>query len=264
MIIAELKGKIPSKLNDKEDILTSKVFSFFKYSNRKNLKDYLEKLGLIVSIEDCKNAAFDFWMSYEDGTEPDLIIICGNYYLLFEAKLYSNFSPKTKTVDSQIDREIRMGQLTAKNLDKEFVYIALTAEYYQNKLKYSKYENSNFPFIWSNWQTIASFINDKLEKESLKQDKEFASDLFSLLVKKRLRSFTGLVNIHSNIHKRFFKTIFYNVKTSKFKGEFSGFIDNLNEFKKIEPYKKFLSKQYFSSLRKIDFKTYSIIFYHDN
>jgi len=157
-----------------------------------------------------------------------------------------------------------MGQLTAKNLDKEFVYIALTAEYYKNKLKYSKYENSGFPFIWSNWQTIASFINDKLETESLERDKEFAFDLFSLLVKKRLRSFTGLVNINSNIQKRFFKTIFYNVKTSKFKGEFSGFIDNLSEFKKIKPYNKIMSKPYFSTLRKIDFKTYSIIFYHDN
>ena len=46
MIIAELNGKIPSNLDGKEDILTSNVFSFFKYCDRQLLKDYLFHLGL--------------------------------------------------------------------------------------------------------------------------------------------------------------------------------------------------------------------------
>ena len=151
MILAELNGKIPSRLIDKEDILTSNVFSFFKYSDRKLLKDYLAELGILVTSSESENAEFIFWPSYEDGTEPDLIIICGEYYLLFEAKLYSDFSPKTATADSQIEREIKMGKMSAENLNKKFVYIALTAEYYKNRQKYLKYETDEFLFIWTNW-----------------------------------------------------------------------------------------------------------------
>ena len=34
MYLAEIHGKLSAKLERKEDILTSNVFSFFKYSNR--------------------------------------------------------------------------------------------------------------------------------------------------------------------------------------------------------------------------------------
>jgi len=172
MIIAELNGKIPSKLDDKEDILTSNVFSFFKYSNRQIFKDYLSKLGIDITLQESENAEFIFWPSYEDGTEPDLVIICGKYYLLFEAKLYSDFSPKTKSIASQIEREISMGRMTADNLNKEFVYIAITAEYYKDRKKYLKYETEELFFIWTNWQFIASFIENKLESENLQQNRE--------------------------------------------------------------------------------------------
>src|ERR1035437_2711851 len=131
MIIAELYGKIPSKLEDKEDILTSNVFSFLKYSNRQLLKDYLSLLGLDVTLVEAKNAEFNFWTKYDDKTEPDLVIICGKYYILFEAKLYSDFAPETSKYDAQIIREIKMGKLAAESEDKNFVYIAITAEYYK-------------------------------------------------------------------------------------------------------------------------------------
>lgn len=264
MILAELYGKIPSKLEDKEDILTSNVFSFFKYSDRKLLKDYLQKLGINVNLEDCKKAEFQFWLSYEDGTEPDLIIICGKYYLLFEAKLYSDFSPKTDKIDSQIEREISMGKMSAKNLNKEFVYIALTAEYYKNKSKFLKYENGQNLFIWTNWQAIASFINDKLENGDLEENKEFALDLFALLVKKRLRSFIGLLNVTTPDKIKEISSIFYNVQTSKFKGEFSGFIDSSDEFERILPYQKFYTKSFFVSLSKFENNNKSTIFYNVN
>ena len=65
MIIAELKGKIPSNLDHKEDILTSNVFSFFKYSDRRLFKEYLYQLGLEISLNDAENAEFKFWSSYE-------------------------------------------------------------------------------------------------------------------------------------------------------------------------------------------------------
>lgn len=46
MYLAELYGKLPSRIERMEDILTSNVFSFFKYSTREIfLKGYLNKLG---------------------------------------------------------------------------------------------------------------------------------------------------------------------------------------------------------------------------
>ncbi|MCK5099063.1 MAG: hypothetical protein KAR45_13230 [Desulfobacteraceae bacterium] len=248
MIIAELNGKIPSKLNDKEDILTSNVFSFFKYSDRQLLKDYLLQLGLDVTLAESENAEFIFWPSYDDGTEPDLIIICGKYYLLFEAKLYSDFSPKTLTIDSQIKREIKMGKLSANNVNKEFAYITITAEYHKTKTKYSKYENKDFLFIWTNWQMIASFIHNKLEENDLGRDKAFAVDLYSLLVKKKLRNFKGLNSIILQSKIEFNDSIFYSINTSKYKGEFSGFLENLREFEQIKPYQKNYKKSFFKTL----------------
>ena len=182
MIIAELQGKIPSKLEDKEDILTSNVFSFFKYSDRILFQEYLNELGLNVSLNDSKNAEFIFWLNYDDGTEPDLVVLCGKYYILFEAKLYSDFVLKTGSVDAQIDREIKMGKLAAKNDNKEFIYVAITAEYYMEISKYSKYKNSDFQFIWTNWQRVANFIEDRLLGKGIIRDNEFANDLFSLLL----------------------------------------------------------------------------------
>lgn len=264
MIIAELQGKIPRKLDNKEDILTSNVFSFFKYSNRIFLKEYLSELGISVSLEEANNAEFKFWQSIENKTEPDLVIICGKYLLLFEAKLYSDFSPKTENIDSQIEREIKMGKMLAENFKKEFVYIALTAEYYKNRSKYTQYENRDFLFIWTNWQLIANFINEKLELSKIKSDYEFVLDLFSLLVKKNLRSFKGLKNLNYEEISKFSNSVFYNVLTSKFKGGFFGFEENLSGFQKVKNYENFFTRTFFKSLDNLKIINKQIIFYNEN
>jgi len=86
MYLAELRGKLSSRVERMEDVLTSNVFSFFKYSSRTIfLKRYLNDLGFKVSDQDAEKAEFRFWPVFEDGTEPDLIIIVGDYYLLIEA-----------------------------------------------------------------------------------------------------------------------------------------------------------------------------------
>ena len=253
MIIAELNGKLSNKLDDKEDILTSNVFSFFKYSDRQLLKEYLHRLGIIVSIAESKSAEFVFWPSYDDGTEPDLVIICGKYYLLFEAKLYSDFLPKSKSADSQIERELRMGRMVAKNLGKDFVYVALTAEYNELKNKFKKYESKDYIFKWTNWQLIASFLYSKLVEDKVNQDKKFAVDLYSLLVKKKLRCFNGINSIKFQGELEFKDSIYYSIETSKYKGEFSGFLCRLEAFEEIKPYQPSLKKFFFKNL--ISFET---------
>jgi len=264
MIIAELLGKIPSRLEDKEDILTSNIFSFFKYSERKLLKKYLSQLGIIVSENDAIFAEFRFWQKYDDGTEPDLIIICGKYYLLFEAKLYSDFSPETLTIASQISREIIMGKLSAENESKEFVFIAITAEYYKEKTKYSEYEKMDFRFIWTNWQTVANFLETLLIDHSQIQNKEYASDLHSLLIKKKLRSYIGIINLKINDNINHFNSIFYNLKTSKFKGEFSGFIANLEQFDRISKFQKTFQNSYFQNINLFTISIPKTFFYFGN
>lgn len=264
MIIAELYGKIPRKFENKEDILTSNVFSFFKYSDRFFLREYLSRIGIEVSENDALEAEFLFWQKYDDRTEPDLIVICGKYYLLFEAKFYSDFSQKTSKSESQIDREIKMGNLSAKNENKEFVYIAITAEYYKDKNKYLKYENRDFKFIWTNWQTVTNFLETILTNQTLFQYREYANDLFSLLVKKNLRSYVGIINLRVDEKISFHNSVFYNKNTSKFKGEFSGFIESLGQFAQIENYKKSFHNSYFSNLQTFKINTYENIFYNGN
>lgn len=264
MLAAELHGKIPSKLDDKEDILTSNVFSFFKYSDRQLLKDYLFHIGINVSLNEAKSALFEFWPVYQDGTEPDLIVHCGKYYILFEAKLYSDFSRKTSKVDSQIVREIRMGKLSSENENKEFVYIAITAEYYKEKSKYNKYENSDFRFIWTNWQAVTSFIEDKLEKKEVNINKDFALDLYDLLVKKSLRSYYGIANLDYNLIRNDLSYLFYNLDTSRFKGTFTGFLDSQREFASIQAGLKIYHKTFFTELKEFTKNTPQNIFYYGN
>lgn len=50
MYIAEIKGKLPTQLSRSENILTSNVFSFLKYADRKvYLKGFLNELGITPS-----------------------------------------------------------------------------------------------------------------------------------------------------------------------------------------------------------------------
>ena len=111
MYLAELSGKVSSKMSKNEDLLTSNVFSFFKYSARKTyLLPYLKTIGFQdISEKDVKEAQFIFWPRFDDQTEPDLILIVGKYYILFEAKYTSGFGEETETKKGQLHREIEGG-----------------------------------------------------------------------------------------------------------------------------------------------------------
>jgi len=137
MYLAELHGKLSSRLERMEDILTSNVFSFFKYSTRDIfLKGYLNTMGFDISEQEANRAEFIFWPRYEENTEPDLVIIVGDYYLLIEAKYFSDFGGETKKTKSQLVREIKGGQLDANNYGKKFMIIAITADHFFKKDKF--------------------------------------------------------------------------------------------------------------------------------
>ena len=126
MYLAELKGKLSRNLsntkpNDKkvnfeeaEDILTSNVFGFLKYADRQvYLGAFLRELEL--PAKDLEEAEFQFWPTYPDGTEPDVIIIAGRYYILIEAKKNANFGTSSEENKKQLYREYIEGSNYEEN-----------------------------------------------------------------------------------------------------------------------------------------------------
>jgi len=250
MYLAELHGKLPSRIERMEDILTSNVFSFFKYSDREIfLKGYLNKLGFDISNQEANEAEFIFWPRFEENTEPDLVIIVGDYYLLIEAKYFSGFAEETKKTKAQLLREIEGGKLEAKNYGKDFRLIAITADHYYKEDKFEIIPSDFLPhFKWSNWQSVSSFLYNILEsgKNIKKQERDFALDLYNLLDKKNLRDFQGLNSLYNvSAFLKSYAFVFFEARTAKFRGDFIGFMQSLSFEKKITPLKKtiFLSDQ---------------------
>ncbi len=252
MYLAELRGKLPSRIERMEDILTSNVFSFFKYSTREIfLRGYLNELGFNISDQEANEAEFIFWPRFEDNTEPDVVIIVGKYYLLIEAKYFSGFGQETETTQAQLQREIKGGRLEAKNRGKEFWLIPITAHhskhYFKNK---SKINPSDFGpyFRWTNWQSVALFLDDVMEsgKNVKKEERDFALDLYKLLDKKNLRGFKGIGSLRNKSPlRKNYASVFFKAGTAKFRGDFIGFTHSLSFDKKISPLREriFLSSR---------------------
>jgi len=258
MYLAELRGKLSSRVERMEDVLTSNVFSFFKYSNRDIfLKNYLNKLGFNISNQEAEEAEFRFWPVFEDSTEPDLVIIVGKYYLLIEAKYFSGFGKKTETTDDQLIREIKGGQLEAKNYDKEFNLIAITADYYFKKYKFKAIlPDFQSHFKWTNWQLVSSFLDNILSSNPNVKgpERDFCLDLYNLLDKKHLRSFQSITYNGSLLKD--YSSIFFNAKTAKLRGDFIGFIESLSLTKGLKPVGNTVffssTKRIFKSLSKLE------------
>jgi len=242
MYQAELHGKLSQRIERMEDILTSNVFSFFKYSTREIfLKGYLKKLKVYVSDQEANEAEFIFWPRFEENTEPDLVIIVGNYYLLIEAKYFSDFGGETDKTKAQLIREIEGGRLEAKNYGKNFVLIAITADSYRKDYKFDVIPSEfRAHFKWTNWQSVAAFLKNILQTRAgiRQQEHHFALDLYSLLDKKNLRGFQSLDILQDTIpHLKPYESLFFEAKTAKFRGAFIGFRESLLFDKKIAPVK---------------------------
>lgn len=257
MYLAELHGKLSQAISQKEDLLTSNVFSFFKYTNRIIfLKEYLNFLNLKVSDQDAIDAEFIFWPTYGDDTEPDLVIIIGRYYLLIEAKYISDFSGETQKSKAQIIREIDGGKHEAANYRKIFKYIAITADHYYKEDKFKLIPSEFKPhFIWDNWQSISSLLKNILDSNAriTAQEKEFACDLYRLLDKKCLRGYRGILSIlKKGLQLNRHQSVFFEAETAKYRGDFIGFLKSLSLDCHIEPVGKAVffipTKQLFSSL----------------
>jgi hypothetical protein len=228
MYWAELQGKLSSRLEEAEDILTSNVFSFFKYCNRATfLRRYLVMLGFEVSASDAEKAKLAFWPRLDENTEPDLVIRVGGQYILFEAKYHSGFGEGSGTTKAQLMREVEGGMLEAHNNGEVFSLIAITADYCYKPHKFAHLSSEHMrSFRWTNWHKITALIEAVLEEDYSLTDPErkFAGDLYNLLCKKKLREYRGLAAFEALQYcPSSFGTIFFNATTASFRGDFIGF-----------------------------------------
>lgn len=228
MYQAEIRSKLSPKQENMEDLLTSNVFSFFKYTNRGVfLKKYLDLLGFDVSGNAAREAEFIFWPKYDDRTEPDLVILVGDHYLLFEAKYFSGFGEETPELDAQPVREIREGKLDAENIGKRyFSFIAITADSCRPENKLACIPEEQMSCVaWTNWQAISSMLQDILEdpKDLNSGEELFAADLIDLLEKKKLRSFDGAILLRMRTDGRLVDRFFFKAEG------FAGFLQPTKE-----------------------------------
>lgn len=92
-------------------------------------------------------------------------IITGNYYILFEVKYFSGFGEETDNRKSQLIREIEGGMFEAKTLEKQFILVAITADYFFKENKFDEIKKfTNINFKWINWQTVSNILANYLEK----------------------------------------------------------------------------------------------------
>lgn len=214
----------------------------------------LNKIGLDLLDENLISAQFLFWPRYDDNTEPDLVIIAGDYYILIEAKYFSGFGEETINRKSQLSREIEGGILEAKTLKKQFVLVAITADYSYNSDKLDEIKRfPNIKFKWINWQFVSNILSNYLNNhEEQNSDYLISRDLYDLLEKKNLRTFISLNDLKFNSVEPIIDRIFFKVETTKYRGAFIGFNKALENQKTITHSKNnvFFYKTYFDRLPK--------------
>ncbi|MEI6196542.1 MAG: hypothetical protein WCS42_19650 [Verrucomicrobiota bacterium] len=156
MYQAELNGKLPSSASDREDVLTSNVFSFLKYSHRPTyLRQFLRLASLNVKTSELHRVKFEFWPNYHDGTQPDVIIETDSCYLLVEAKYFSGVAEEDGNPAGQLIREFETGTMEARNRAKSFHLLLLTDDATRPSRLLAqmpaKFQNKT---SWTNWQAI--------------------------------------------------------------------------------------------------------------
>jgi hypothetical protein len=233
MYVAELRGKLSASHERSEDILTSNVFSFLKYAKRSvYLKRFLSLIGVELTDEELQEVEFVFWPTYEDGTEPDVVLLARDHYLLFEAKYHSGFGSESEDRDAQIPREVEAGRKDAEATGKAvFKAIAITDHpcYPRDSIP----AGSRDQVVWINWQSVSRILLDALEHEDT-PNLLIAQDLYDLLVKKRLRAFLSFHRLSGTYASRQYEELFFSAASSSFRGQFIGFQEALKEYKPSE------------------------------
>jgi hypothetical protein len=250
MYVAELKGKLSTALERSEDILTSNVFSFFKYAARTvYLQKLLSQLDITPTHQELEQAEFIFWPTFDDGTEPDLVIRVGRYYVLFEAKYLSGFGEESDCHAAQLVREFEGGLAVATADKREFLLVAITAHSTRPTEEFAGLPaNVQSVLKWINWQAVARILLEELEPpEADIPDRRLAQDLYHLLDRRKLRGFLSFNRLaHPSVGERP-DYLFFNPRSATYRGLFIGFHSILANTPGVEKRKRnlFFSKLHF-------------------
>jgi hypothetical protein len=147
MIIAQLQRKLPEQFEEMEDVLTSSVFSLFKYLNAEAASLLLSSvLGTDMSSVSMRLA---FWPRYptpsgfgggaaqksdfdqRGQTEPDVVIETDDVLIFVEGKFRSYLDDQF----DQLGREFVIGHRLAQDLGKRFLLLAVTRDILQPQPK---------------------------------------------------------------------------------------------------------------------------------
>jgi len=190
MFAAELHGKLPSRVRETEDLLTSHVFGLLKYADRRLfLRRFLDEIGCTVSPAQAEDAGIRFWQSFPDGTEPDVIIEAGPWYIVVEAKLRSGFGVDPSDADRhQLRREIVQGREAARKRGARFRLLTITAEAWCDPRRYRAAGlKSEDDWVWTNWQAVSAILQDvPADERGL-----LAEDLLTILRNRGLTPYYG-------------------------------------------------------------------------
>jgi hypothetical protein len=238
LIIAELKGKIPSALQNYEDILTSSVIGLFQYlSSPVYFQDVLEScvningtpLTFDSPIQECQ---YVFWPKLENS-EPDVLLHVrtenkSEYLICIEAKYWSDKSSnEDQSIDMQersnsqrdqlareiedLHKEFYLGFLKInKNKLKKIILIYLTNHTYipSQEIHESVQHINGVEFqinqlYWLTWREIHHSVG-KVRNFLTRQDAMLLIDLRRLLERKGLQSFNGFQHQVKNVTELIF------------------------------------------------------------
>jgi hypothetical protein len=226
MYQAELKGKLRPSASDREDLLTSNVFSFLKYSDRTvYLGEFLCRLAqLAIPAAELPTISFHFWPCLDDGTQPDVVIESETHYLLVEAKYHSGVAEEEGNPAGQLVRECDAGATEAMNRGKTFHLLLITDDSTPPGRLFSHIPPRHRErATWTNWQSVASLLLAQLETAATAAPNYlFARDLYDLLDYKHLRGFITFARLAEIPAAPVTRQIFFAAETASFRGDFIG------------------------------------------
>jgi hypothetical protein len=226
MYQAELKGKLPPSASDREDLLTSNVFSFLKYADRTAyLGEFLHRLAkLDIPAAEFPAVSFDFWPCLDDGTQPDVVIESKTHYLLVEAKYHSGVGEEEGNPAGQLVRECDAGATEAENRGKIFHLLLITDDPTPPDRLFSHIPSHHRErATWTNWQSVARLLLDQLETAATAAPNYlFARDLYDLLDHKHLRGFITFARLAEIPVAPVTQQVFFTAATASFRGDFIG------------------------------------------
>ncbi|WP_079506915.1 hypothetical protein [Mesobacillus jeotgali] len=225
MFVAELKGKIPSELQNYEDILTSSTIGVFQYLSSPSYIQAVLESSINIGHENLKFAGeieesdYIFWPKLE-ASEPDVLLylktVDGTEYLIcIEAKFWSDksssedlsieFQDRGNGQRDQLAREIEdlhknicfhLFNLNKKKIKKPILLYLTNHTYFPstkileslNHVKVPCFPKENI--YWLPWREIHKIIN-KTTKFHTSQDILILTDLKKILEKKGLKGFNG-------------------------------------------------------------------------